>query len=203
MLLEIMVIIMMGYVLGSINAGYLLGKLIKKVDIRDSGSQNAGASNATIVLGWKFGILTAVIDILKGTLAVFLVKYLFNAPDMYLFIAGLAVVLGHNYPFYMNFKGGKGTASVIGMFIAIDIKLALIMAAAIIIITIITDYIVIGTAVMYVVSSAYIYIYFSIVCFIIILFLTILSMYKHRSNFAKILRKEETGLSKLLKRKKT
>lgn len=201
MLFDIIIILIGGYFFGIFNAGYALGKLIKKIDIRDAGSHNAGASNATIVLGWKFGILTAVIDILKSTLAVYLVRLLFAGPDYYMFIAGLAVVLGHNYPFYMKFKGGKGTASVIGMFLAIDIKIALIMSAAIILITVLTDYIVIGTAVMYFVSLILVYKYFSINCLIITLFLTVLSMYKHRMNFVKIARKEEIALSSLWKKK--
>lgn len=200
MVFDIVVILMAGYALGSFNAGYFLGKFLKKVDIRELGSKNAGASNATIVLGWKYGIITALIDIFKCTLAVYLVKRLFNGPDLYMFIAGLSVIIGHNYPFHMRFKGGKGTASVIGMFIAIDIKIAVIMAIAIIIITIVSDYIAIGTVIMYVVSSVLVYKYFYINCFIVILLLTLLSIYKHKENFIKISRREEIGLSKTFKR---
>jgi glycerol-3-phosphate acyltransferase PlsY len=131
---------------------------------------------------------------------VYFVKRLFLNHDLYLFIAGLAAVIGHNYPFYIKFRGGKGTASVIGMFIAIDMKIAIAMAITIILITIITDYIVIGTTVMYAVSSVFVYMYFPISCFMIIVLLTVLSMYKHRSNFIKILRKEEIGLSRTFKK---
>lgn len=198
---DIVLILLIGYLIGTLNAGYLIGRIVKKADIRESGSGNAGASNATIVLGWKFGILTAFLDILKCTLAVYLTKLLFPDVDYYMFITGLAVILGHNYPFYMGFKGGKGTASVIGMFIAIDIRIAIAMALTIILITIVSDYIVIGTLFMYISALIPVYKIFSLLCFCILIFLAVLSMYKHRVNFIKIIRKEEIGLRQVINKR--
>jgi glycerol-3-phosphate acyltransferase PlsY len=186
--------------LGTFNTGYILGKLIKKVDIRESGSNNAGASNATIVLGWKYGIITALSDILKATLAVYITKMIFQQNDFYMFTAGLGVILGHDYPFYIGFKGGKGTASVIGMFIAIDIKIALFMALGIILITIITNYIAIGTFAMYMINILLVFREFSLISFCISILLAVLGIYKHRHNYVKIMKKEEIGLRQVVRK---
>lgn len=190
----------MSYLLGTFNTGYILGKLIKKVDIRESGSNNAGASNATIVLGWKYGIITALSDILKATLAVYITKMIFQQNDFYMFTAGLGVILGHDYPFYMGFKGGKGTASVIGMFIAIDIKIALFMALGIILITIITNYIAIGTFAMYMINILLVFREFSLISFCISILLAVLGIYKHRHSYVKIMKKEEIGLRQVVRK---
>ena len=186
--------------LGTFNTGYILGKLIKKVDIRESGSNNAGASNATIVLGWKYGIITALSDILKATLAVYITKMICEQNDFYMFTAGLGVILGHDYPFYMGFKGGKGTASVIGMFIAIDIKIALFMALGIILITIITNYIAIGTFAMYMINILLVFREFSLISFCISILLAVLGIYKHRHNYVNIMKKEEIGLRQVVRK---
>jgi glycerol-3-phosphate acyltransferase PlsY len=186
--------------LGTFNTGYILGKLIKKVDIRESGSNNAGASNATIVLGWKYGIITALSDILKATLAVYITKMIFQQNDFYMFTAGLGVILGHDYPFYIGFKGGKGTASVIGMFIAIDIKIALFMALGIILITIITNYIAIGTFAMYMINILLVFREFSLISFCISILLAVLGIYKHRHNYVNIMKKEEIGLRQVVRK---
>lgn len=200
MLTNIIIVLLLSYLLGTFNTGYILGKLIKKVDIRESGSNNAGASNATIVLGWKYGIITALSDILKATLAVYITKMIFQQNDFYMFTAGLGVILGHDYPFYMGFKGGKGTASVIGMFIAIDIKIALFMALGIILITIITNYIAIGTFAMYMINILLVFREFSLISFCISILLAVLGIYKHRHNYVKIMKKEEIGLRQVVRK---
>src|SRR5690554_5690347 len=122
---EIIISAVIGYLLGNIQSAYILGKLIKKVDIRTMGQGNAGASNAVESLGWKFGALVAFIDVLKGAVSIFLVKQLFNVElnsegAFLLYLAGYTAILGHIYPFYMNFKGGKGTATLIGILIGLN-----------------------------------------------------------------------------------
>lgn len=122
------------YLIGSLQPSYLLGKAIKHVDIRDYGSGNSGATNAIRVFGLPFGMTCLLIDALKGLVAILLVK-LFLGPDvlgsegaaiLFQLCCGLCVILGHNYPFYMHFRGGKGVAASIGILLMIDWRLFLI-----------------------------------------------------------------------------
>ncbi len=125
-ILYIILALVGSYVIGCLQPSYLLGKAIKHVDIRDYGSGNSGATNAIRVFGFKFGMVCLLIDALKGLVAVLLVK-LFLGPDvvgsegaaiLLQLCCGLCVILGHNYPFYMHFRGGKGVAASIGILLS-------------------------------------------------------------------------------------
>lgn len=112
----------LGYLFGLFQTGYILGRL-KGVDIRQYGSGNSGTTNASRVLGKKAGVLVYIGDCLKAIICCVIVRLIFGhiAPDMVgllVLYAGFGVVLGHNYPFYMNFKGGKGIAATSGAVIA-------------------------------------------------------------------------------------
>ena len=136
--------VLCAYLLGSSSMAFYLSKL-KKVDIRKNGSGNLGASNATVLFGWGAGVLVAVHDIGKGLLAVLLAKAVFPELPNVGVAAGVACVLGHIFPFYLKFKGGKGLASFIGIVAALDWKVALAMVVLVIVITLVTDYISLGT----------------------------------------------------------
>ena len=115
--------LVIGYFFGCFQTSYFISKLVSKKDIRDMGSGNAGASNVTSELGWKYGILTGVLDILKAYFPAQLVLYIFpntfSTLDM-MMLAGTGAILGHIYPFFLGFRGGKGVACYIGMLLAID-----------------------------------------------------------------------------------
>jgi acyl phosphate:glycerol-3-phosphate acyltransferase len=202
MLLNIIIALLIGYCFGLIHPAYLLGRLVKGIDIRKGGSNNSGASNATIVLGWKYGVLTALIDIFKGTLAIMLGKYVLQYDALLLSLVAFAVIIGHNFPFYMNFKGGKGTASFIGIALALDMRLALAVALAIIVVTILTDYIALGTLAMYLVACILSYLYLPPPYFICILALSAIGIAKHIPNLIKIKNGKEIGLRSTFKKKK-
>ncbi|MBR0473752.1 MAG: glycerol-3-phosphate 1-O-acyltransferase PlsY [Erysipelotrichaceae bacterium] len=186
--------IIIGYFLGCVNFAYIIGKL-KGFDIREKGSGNAGASNVTIALGWGYGILTALLDIAKGYLAVTICRNMF--PDMVEapFLAGACAVNGHIFPFYMHFKGGKGFASYMGMLLAFSWKLALAMAIITVIITVVSNYISLATMSVSVLTPAY-YLYKGLQMFplMILVVLMILIIYKHRINIQRIINHEEIGL---------
>lgn len=119
--------LLMGYALGCIQTAYILGKRCKHIDIREYGSGNAGTTNALRVLGKKMGVLTLCIDILKAVAAVTLAACIFGYDQKQLLIwAGAGAVIGHNHPFYMQFRGGKGVAVMIGIFLAADPRILLI-----------------------------------------------------------------------------
>ena len=185
--------IILGYFLGCSNMAYYLAKG-RKADLTKAGSGNLGASNATILLGWKAGILVAVHDIGKAALAVLAVKWLFPGVENAPAAAGVACVLGHNFPFWLRFKGGKGFASYIGMTIALNWKLALCVLVAVVIVTLLTDYIVCGTVTTIVTVPIYMGITQSVLAALILAVATAVILYKHRENFPRILNGTEIGL---------
>ena len=115
--MERLICLAVGYVCGLFQTGYLVGK-INHVDIRKSGSGNAGTTNALRVMGWKAGILTFAGDVVKLVVAAVIIRFLYRGTDclpLLVMYAGAGVTLGHNFPFYMNFKGGKGIAVMAGL----------------------------------------------------------------------------------------
>ena len=129
-----------GYFLGTSNMAYYLSKL-KGVDLRKRGSGNLGTCNAFMELGWKASVLVFLHDAGKAALAVLLTAWLFPAYAYSQHIAGVCAVLGHIFPFYLKFKGGKGHAAYIGMAFAINWLAALIATPICIIALFVTDYI--------------------------------------------------------------
>tara|TARA_B100000579_G_C22649686_1_gene765578 strand:+ start:346 stop:954 length:609 start_codon:yes stop_codon:yes gene_type:complete len=186
---NIIIACLLGYIVGSIQPAFFIGKL-KGIDIREHGSKNSGAANTTITLGWGWGIFTACFDIFKSTACVLITNYIYPSETIFNFLpflSGALSIIGHNYPFYMNFKGGKGTASAIGLTLGFDPYWGLIMTAVIIITTIVTNYLVIGTLNIHLVLVYLSFFkYGSIEIILISLFLTGLSIYKHRENFIRI-----------------
>lgn len=127
--MEWMLCIIIGYGLGCISPSYILSKR-KKIDIRKSGTGNLGATNSFMNFGVKGGALVLILDFLKAFLAVVLAEILF--PDMPLagVIAGAAAVVGHIFPFYVGFRGGKGIASLGGFVLGLDWRCFLFLLAA-------------------------------------------------------------------------
>lgn len=193
--------IIISYFLGCIQTSFFLGKLFKNIDIRNHGSNNAGASNAVTVMGWKYGIVTALIDILKASASVWIVSLLFPGIISLMYISGTFAILGHIFPFFLKFKGGKGAASLIGIAVAIDFKLGLVLVLAIVLTTIITDYIALGTLAMYTIFFIYTVSYkLNKVCICAALLLALVGYIKHLDNINRILRCEEIGLRKVIKK---
>ena len=139
-----LLVILLGYLLGCSNMAKYIAA-IRNVDLKAGGSGNPGASNAVILMGWGAGALVAIHDIGKAALAVILARMLF--PDLPCIgaAAGVAAVLGHIYPFWMKFKGGKGFASYLGMTIALHWKFAIAVLLLVVVVTLVTDYIVAAT----------------------------------------------------------
>ena len=185
---------LLGYALGCSNLAYYISRA-KKYDIRQSGTGNLGASNATVLFGWKAGVAVAVHDAGKALLAVLLAKLLFPELEYAGAAAGVAAVLGHNFPFYLNFKGGKGTASFVGLTLALNWKLALAILVILVLATIITDYIAIGTFSIIVTVPAYMGLFaHNLVLMAIICIASFAIFFKHWENIGRLIRKEEIGL---------
>jgi len=108
-----------GYLLGSIPVGFLLVRWKKNIDIRTVGSGNIGATNVTRVLGKPWGVSVAIFDMAKGGVLVLMCKYLLGMDPMALTVIGIASVLGHNFPVWLRFKGGKGVSTTYGVLFAL------------------------------------------------------------------------------------
>ena len=186
--------IALGYLLGCSNLAYYISR-VRKHDIRKSGTGNLGASNATVLFGWKAGVSVALHDAGKALLAALLAKWLFPELEYAGAAAGVAAVLGHIYPFSLKFRGGKGTASFVGLTLALNWKLALAVLLVIVLATIITDYIVIGTFSAIFLVPAYMgFFLHNLILMIIVAVASFNIFWKHRENIGRLIRKEEIGL---------
>jgi acyl phosphate:glycerol-3-phosphate acyltransferase len=205
----IAICIIIGYIIGCFQPSYFLAKL-KKANIKEVGSKNAGASNVTIVFGWKFGIIVALIDICKPILSILIIWILYSQQVSVEFIlilyylSGTSVVIGHVFPFYMKFNGGKGTASMIGLFLAINWKFALIGLIVFVLLTIITNYIVIGAMALNAFFVWFTWFHDSgLYPLLVAGFITIILIIKHIENFIRIIKGEETGLRSVIPKHST
>ena len=157
---------LLAYLIGSFSSSYVISR-IKKVDLKKTATQNLGASNTTVVLGWRYGVLVGAADIAKGALAVLLVRFAFPAvtgvplaelPGI-AYLAAACAVLGHIFPFYLKFRGGKGFATYIGVIAGLHFPVAVVLAVAIISLALITNYIVVGTFTTVVCFPIFVFVY--------------------------------------------
>lgn len=189
-----MLVFLSAYLLGCSNLTYYIAQA-KGVNVRDKGTGNLGASNATILMGWWAGIAVAIHDIGKATLAVVSARLLFPACPHIGAVAGVASVLGHIFPFYLGFKGGKGFASYFGMTLGLNWKYALILAVVIVAVTLIFDHIVLGTFTTITVSPIILgLLSHSLILALILLTGSAVIVYKHRENIVRLRNGTEIGL---------
>lgn len=148
--MERIICLLVGYLFGLLQSGFFYGKL-HNIDIRNYGSGNSGTTNALRVMGAKAGAIVFFGDFLKALIPCLLVRFFFREqPEMiYLLIlyTGFGVILGHNYPFYLNFKGGKGIAATAGLIVALDFRLTLLCFVAFVLIVAVTRYVSLGSLV--------------------------------------------------------
>ena len=183
----------LSYLVGCSNMALYLFRL-RKVDARASGSGNLGASNTVILLGWWAGILVAVHDIGKAALCVWAARTLLPEVPYLGAVAGICAVLGHVFPFYLRFYGGKGFASYLGMTLALNWKLALVVLAGIVVVTLLTDYIVAGTTATIAIVPIWMgIVHHSLLLAAILLVGTAVIAYVHRMNYVRIFRGTEIG----------
>lgn len=197
--MQYLLAIILGYLLGCSSMAYYIGKF-KKTDIRTAGSGNLGASNATVLFGWSAGVAVALHDIGKAVIAVIAAKWLFPQLEYAGAAAGVACVLGHIFPFYLGFRGGKGLASYFGMTLALNWKLALIVGAVIVLATLITDFISVGALSSIVVAP--VYTFFTTHNLILVAILgvaTVVMFLKHWENIIRIAKGQEIGLRRTAK----
>ncbi len=204
--MERLICLAIGYGFGLLQTGYLYGRA-KGIDIRDHGSGNAGTTNALRTLGKKAGLITFLGDAFKCVFAVLLVWALFHnscadiMPLLKLY-TGAGVILGHNYPFYLKFRGGKGIAASAGMFLSFDWIIVGCALVTFLAAFLLTSYVSVGSLLIYTGFMIEIVVlgqmgYFNVTqpvlneMYIIAALLTILAFYKHRANIGRLLKGEE------------
>ena len=186
--MEYLIVALSSYLLGSIPFGFILTKIFLKKDIRDIGSGNIGATNALRTGNKSLGYATLILDISKAILPVLYVK--FNYPD-YIYIASLCAFLGHVFPIWLKFKGGKGVATYIGILFSINLTFGLIFITSWVVTFVISKYSSLSSLVASLLVPIYLIIfqnYDSI--FFIIMF--VLIFYTHRENVKRLKNKEES-----------
>ena len=143
------IIIILGYFLGSIPTAYIAGRLLKGVDIRRVGDENAGAANAFRQLSPRAGVAVGLIDAGKGALAI-LIAQATNLPQIAILAAGAAAVIGHNWPVFIGFRGGRGESTTIGVLLAVVTQPMLIVAGPAILALIIRKNVILASAILFI-----------------------------------------------------
>ena len=193
--MKIFLSILLSYLIGCFSSAYFLGKVSKNIDIRNYGSGNAGATNALRVLGKKMGVLTFVLDILKGIVAVLLGKSLlgFNGS----LLASFFVVLGHNFPIFIKFKGGKGVATSFGVLLILSWKVGLLCLLGAAIVILFTRYVSLGSITAAVLAPLFIVLTSDTVdktLYFTVWILATLLVLRHKANIIRLCNREENKL---------
>lgn len=192
------------YLLGSIPTAVWVGKAKYDIDVREHGSKNAGATNTFRVLGKKPGIVVLSIDVLKGTIAV-LLPFIFNVGDwssdhliQVKLVCALAAVLGHVFPLFANFNGGKGVATSLGVIIGVHPSAALICIVLFLIVFLISNFVSLGAIVASVSFPVSILLIFKETSTWLIVFSIVLStavIFAHRKNIMRLMKGEESKMN--------
>lgn len=200
-------LIIISYLLGSIPFGLIIGKTAGK-DLRKSGSGNIGSTNAVRTLGWKLGLLSAVCDITKGTIIIILVHileattswsnpFVFNGDSLYA-LYGIAAVVGHCFPIFLKFKGGKAVATSLGVLFATVPWSALVALVVFLIVLLLTGFVSLGSTFATIGACIAAFAIYSdnVYSCIVISLLAILIFIKHIPNYKRLINKTEHSFKK-------
>ena len=187
--MELILVISISYLMGSIPFGLILTKIFLKKDIREVGSGNIGATNVLRTGNKTIGYLTLILDVIKAVIPVLYIKSKF--PEL-IYISSFSVFIGHVFPVWLKFKGGKGVATYVGILFSINYILGIVFAFSWLIIFFISKYSSLGSILSSMVIPIFIFLnssydneYFFIIMFVLIL-------YTHRENVKRLINKEES-----------
>ena len=200
--MQYLVCVLIGYFLGCINPSYFIGK-IRGVNIKKSGSGNAGASNALLLFGKAIGIFCALFDIMKAFAAIKICEAIYSGTDYIFSVTAVAVILGHIFPFYLKFRGGKGLACLGGTVLAFDWRYFLMLLSVEIIFVLIVNYICfVPMTASVVFPISYGIIRQDLVGALILLIPTVVIFIKHTENIRRIIDGSEVRISYLWNKNK-
>jgi acyl phosphate:glycerol-3-phosphate acyltransferase len=196
MLIQAILLTVIAYVVGSISTGVVLSKIFGKGNLQAEGSKNIGATNVSRLMGMKWGILTLVGDTLKGMIVVWIGLWAFAGEGdlgfLYIALMALAVFLGHIFPVFLGFKGGKGVATALGIFILLGPKAILVALPIFILVVLLGKYVSLGSIVA-AGSFPVLMIVFSYPVYSVFLAIVIASaiIFKHKENILRLIKGEE------------
>lgn len=193
--MQYIIVAAIGYLLGSINAAYVLGRL-HGFDIREKGTHNAGASNAKLTMGWYAFVITLFWDAFKAIAAMLIIRYLYPNDRFLMALGGIMAIVGHCFPLYTGFRGGKGFATMIGLTLMIDWKGAIIILVISMLLALLLNYIVVGTfglATGFPVYLAFIQDDLRVIA--LFTFIALIIIYRHKDNYQKLKTCKEVGIN--------
>jgi glycerol-3-phosphate acyltransferase PlsY len=195
--MDIFLIPVLSYLIGSFSSAYVVGRVFKKIDIRNHGSGNAGATNALRIMGRKLGVMTFFMDFAKGIIAVLVGLELggYNGG----ILAALFAVLGHNWPIFFKFKGGKGIATTIAAMAMLQFPITLISVIVGVLTAAISRYVSLGSLVFLTVLFALTFTGLSnggVITSIITFILMILGYYRHKGNIKRLIEGNENKIGR-------
>ncbi|WP_257347718.1 glycerol-3-phosphate 1-O-acyltransferase PlsY [Pseudalkalibacillus decolorationis] len=185
--MNVLLVIAIGYLIGSISFSYIIAKKIKKIDIRTQGSGNAGATNTLRLLGWGPAVAVLLLDASKGIGAV-LISNMLGVQGWVAFLAGLFAIVGHNWPIYYGFRGGKGVATTIGVFAILVFIPTLISGIAAIVTIVLTRYVSLGSLVFMILAPILTAVFggYGLTYLGLALAMSLLSIWRHRTNIYRL-----------------
>lgn len=195
--MDYVIFIIIAYLLGSIPSALIVGKLVYNIDIREHGSGNLGATNAFRVLGKKAGIIVTLADILKGTIATLIPLFagMFFDVEVSRLIIGIFAVLGHTYPIFAKFKGGKAVATSGGIILGVYPLLFIIMVVTFLLTLYLSKYVSLASMVTGIVTTIITAFLDDWLLFVLVLLLTIFVFYRHKDNIKRIKNKTEPKIT--------
>ncbi|WP_062104970.1 glycerol-3-phosphate 1-O-acyltransferase PlsY [Bacillus niameyensis] len=188
--MQYILVFLVAYLLGSIPSGLIVGKVFYKIDIREHGSGNLGATNSFRTLGKKAGTVVIIADTLKGTLAIFL-PVLFGFDDIHPLIAGIFAVVGHMFPIFANFRGGKAVATSGGLLLGYDPILFISLVIVFLISLKLSKYVSLSSIIVSIFAIIYTLFTKDIPLIIIVTILAVFVIVRHRTNIKRIRNKTE------------
>lgn len=205
------VILLVAYLVGSIPTSVWIGKSFYGIDIRERGSKNAGATNAMRIFGWKVGLVVLIIDMLKGWGAINLIHltnyYIPQTGDFIEFqlLLGIAAIIGHIFPIYVGFRGGKGVATLFGLVMAINPEPTLLCTGVFVVTLLITKYVSLSSMIAGFAFPVMVIFVFktatpSLVIFSLII--SLLLLFTHQKNIERLIRREEKKVLFLMSKRR-
>ncbi len=175
------------YLLGSVSSSYLLGRTLAGVDIRNHGSGNAGATNTLRILGWRIAVFVLFIDILKGVFAIAFAHLITGGNEVALAFAGFFAIVGHNWPVYFGFRGGKGVATTIGVLLTLYAAPALYAGLIAIALLLLFRYVSVASLTFVALTPIFQWIMHGNAAVILISFaIAVMTFIRHRTNIARL-----------------
>lgn len=194
--LKIILSLIVGYLIGNISNAVLLSKLFFGQDVRQYGSKSAGATNMFRTYGSKWGVTTMLLDILKGVIAALFGKLLGGTEygSMCLALAGAMAIIGHDWPAFYDFKGGKGAATSIGVMLVVNPWVAIGCLLLALLIAWITRYMSVGSLIGIIVGCLYAIVFQPLPIKLLFVVILVLDIWQHRANIKRLIRGEENPM---------